>query len=74
MDIIIDLQNDMVALWDYLFEDTKTDPMDEVYISDFLATLIVTAIMFIVYGWYMVPINYIRNNIKDYDFKIERKI
>lgn len=79
MNIIIDLQNSMVALWDYLFEEVKTDPVDEIYASDFLLTLIVTSIMFIVYAWYMIPINYIKNNIKlhsigYYDFKIKRKV
>ena len=80
MDIIIDLQNSMVALWNDLFEDTDTiDPIDEIYVSEFLLTLGATIVMFIVYAWYMIPINYIRDNIKlrnirDYDFKIKRKV
>ncbi|MCK5643851.1 MAG: hypothetical protein KAJ19_23850 [Gammaproteobacteria bacterium] len=80
MDIIIDLQNSMVALWNDLFEDTDTiDPIDEIYVSEFLLTLGLTIVMFILYAWYMIPINYIRDNIKlrnirDYDFKIKRKV
>ncbi|NOR85476.1 hypothetical protein GQ473_05135 [archaeon] len=80
MDIIIDLQNNMVALWNNLFEDTDTiDPIDEIYVSEFLLTLGLTIVMFILYAWYMIPINYIRDNIKlhnigYYDFKIKRKV
>ena len=75
MNTIIDLQNSMVALWNDLFDDTDIiDPIDEIYVSEFLLTLGLTIVMFILYAWYMIPINYIRNNIKDYDFKIKRKV
>ena len=75
MNIIIDLQNSIIALWNDLFDDTDIiDPIDEIYISEFLLTLGLTIVMFILYAWYMIPINYIRNNIKDYDFKIEREV
>ena len=78
MDFIIDFYNSMTKLWNYLFDDND-DPIDEIYVSEFVIVLFLTIVMVILYGFYATPIKYVITsskkicNIEAFNFKIERR-